>query len=327
MTLFRDERNGLGSIRVDAFHQGRIFLLDAQGKPYHRWDQSVADKPSDTDFNNLGGNSLWPAPEGGPYAFNYLEGDWLVQPGINTAVSELDADGLGCSRRVKLLNRKGTPMDVRISRRVTPLAAECASYGVEFMGYHESDAIEFASPMAESDAVVSAWSLEQFASPEGVIGFGKVGGVAAAAMNTDFYGDPGKMLRCDGQWFRFELGGQQKYQIGLSNSQKPEFVAAYKPAAGMLIVRSCETLPGKYINFADNEQPDGVFSADDQMSIFNGASMDFFELETLGPVQYNADGLVTGSRLEAETRLFIGEPAKLLRLAKEYLKVPEWVLD
>ena len=325
MSLFRDERNGLGSIRVDAGHQGRIFLLDAQGKTYHRWDQQVADHPSDTEFNNLGGNSLWPAPEGGPYAFNYLEGDWLVQPGINTAVSELAPGGLECFRSVRLLNRKGTPMDVRISRKVTPLAAEGQAFGVGFMGYHESDRIEFAAPMREEDAVVSAWSLEQFASPEGVIGFGKVGGEASAAMNTDFYGDPGSMLRCGGQWFRFDLGGQRKFQIGLSNSQRPEFVAAFKPQEGLLIVRSCETLPGKYINFADNDQPDGVFSADDQMSIFNGASMDFFELETLGPVQYGADGLVTGSRLEAETRLFIGEPEKLLRLAKELLKAPEWI--
>ena len=329
MSNYREMPCGDGVVRLDAAHQGRVFVW-LEGERLHRWDQTVADHPSETDFNNLGGNSLWPAPEGGPYAFNYPENEWLVQPGVNTAPSELAETGMACRRTVPLRNHHGADLQVTFERRLGGLAddlAAYAGYGLRFTGYRETDTLAFSAPVPESEAVVSAWSLEQFPNPEGVIAFGCVEGDAAAAMNTDFYGDPGKTLRCRGQWFRFDLGGPEKFQIGLSASQRPRLVGAFDPKRRLLITRTCLQAAGKYINFADNEQPNGVFSADDQMSIFNGASMGFFELEALGPVEYDAEGRVTGSHLTAESRFWRGEADKLRRLAQDRLGMPEWVLN
>ena len=329
MDTFREMRCGDGVVRLDAAHQGRVFAwLD--GERLHRWDQAVAENPSETDFNNLGGNSLWPAPEGGPYAFNYPADEWLVQPGVNTAPSELAESGMSCRRTVPLRNHHGTSLQVTFERRMEGLGddiAAYAGYGLRFTGYREKDALTFSAPVAEGEAVVSAWSLEQFPNPEGVIAFGCVEGDAAAAMNTDFYGDPGRTLRCDGHWFRFDLGGPEKFQIGLSASQRPRLVGAFVPSRRLLITRTCLQTAGKYINFADNEQPDGVFSADDQMSLFNGAPLGFFELETLGPVEYDDEGRVTGSHLTAESRFWRGENDALRRFAQGGLGLPKWILD
>ena len=68
---------GDGEVLLSAALQGRIFAA-LQGELLHRLDAPLAEHPSES-FNNLGGNSLWPAPEGGPFAFNSRSEDFLVQ--------------------------------------------------------------------------------------------------------------------------------------------------------------------------------------------------------------------------------------------------------
>ena len=72
-----------GSIIVAPGLQGRIFCT-IDGMMVHRLDAALLVNPHADQFNNFGGNSLWPAPEGGPFAFNYLPGGgWCVQEGVN----------------------------------------------------------------------------------------------------------------------------------------------------------------------------------------------------------------------------------------------------
>ena len=47
-----------------------------------RIDLAAVRQP-DQPFNNFGGMNLWPAPEGGPFGFNYEGSRWYVQPAIN----------------------------------------------------------------------------------------------------------------------------------------------------------------------------------------------------------------------------------------------------
>ena len=73
---------GDGNILVSNTLQGRI-MAEIKGTLIHRFEADLAENPDPDNFNNLGGNSLWPAPEGGDFAFNYPpEGDWYVQEGI-----------------------------------------------------------------------------------------------------------------------------------------------------------------------------------------------------------------------------------------------------
>ena len=66
---------GAGNLLVSNTLQGRI-MAEIGGKLIHRFDADLAERPDPENFNNLGGNSLWPAPEGGDFAFNYPpEGD------------------------------------------------------------------------------------------------------------------------------------------------------------------------------------------------------------------------------------------------------------
>lgn len=55
---------GNAKVLVSPGLQGRVFCA-INGKLIHRLDQEKLANPLPNAFNNLGGNSLWPAPEGG----------------------------------------------------------------------------------------------------------------------------------------------------------------------------------------------------------------------------------------------------------------------
>ena len=106
-------------------------------------------------------------------------------------------------------------------------------------------------------------------------------------------------------------------------SARPEFIGAYDPNRNLLILRSSLPGQGRRIDIADNIQPAGVFGAADQYSIFNGGASNFFELETIAPVEFSEDGLGTGSRLVSETRFYQGPREELERLLAQSFGMPE----
>ena len=71
--------SGDGSVLVSPRLGGRIFC-SLDDELLHRLNpDSLAAAPAET-FDNPGGNFLWPAPEGGPFGFNYPRGaEWTVQ--------------------------------------------------------------------------------------------------------------------------------------------------------------------------------------------------------------------------------------------------------
>ena len=99
--------SGNGAVLLSAAMQGRIFA-EMDGELLHRLDVPLAEHPSDS-FNNIGGNSLWPAPEGGAFAFNYPAdgGPWRVQDGINKVCSRILPGGAAMVKEITLENRKG----------------------------------------------------------------------------------------------------------------------------------------------------------------------------------------------------------------------------
>ena len=304
---------GDGEILVSGELQGRIFACMG-GELLHRLDEPLAINPSPTEFNNLGGNSLWPAPEGGPFAFNYppvAGGGWYVQEGINSVPAQPLDGSFGVQKTIRMVNRKGVADDLLYRREITlPTAPLARKYGLKGLVYREEDSFTTSQPL--DDFLVEAWSLEQFDLTPQAFGFGKL---SRQVVHGEFYGDPSSHLDWADGSFRFRFEGADRLQIGLPETAAPEYVGAVIPEKKLLIVRRIvDADPGQRIDIADNDQPRGPFAECDMYSIFYGPDARFFEVETIAPVRKDAAGRTTGSRLLAETHFYQGEVDTLLKL-------------
>ena len=307
--------SGSGKIFVAPGLQGRVFC-SLGGELIHRFDEKLASRPHPEEFNNIGGNSLWPAPEGGDFAFNYLPGSgWLVQKGINSdcpGVTRSDKTSAVVEKEIVLKNRKGVSTGIRFVRdvRIKDISSVLSKYGLEGIAYCSEDALELLEPRSPSEFMIGAWSLEQFPLHDGVIAFGRLSCPAAGCVNDDFYGDASARLAYDSDIFTFKLGGADRLQIGIKKSFGPQLIGSYDKSRSLLIIRRTVLQDGIYFNIADNDQKHGPFSAADAYSVFNGGALGFYELETIAPMIVE-NGLVKGSRLPSETLILRGEANKL----------------
>lgn len=320
--LVKGLKSSDGTVYLSPGLQGRIFCSIGDTL-VHKLDFAMAADPSD-DFNNIGGNSLWPAPEGGAYAFNYPNGEWTVQDGINkvcpelTMLSETDAVMV---KNIALINAKGINVELEYRREVhandvSALARSCLVKGVS---YTSRDTFRARNDYPVKDVLLNAWTLEQFPGAEGIVAFGKFDCAdVSKVVNDDFYGDPLSRITFADNLFLFRLGGPDRLQIGVRLACRPELIGAYDPAREILIIRKTKPASGKYINIADNEQKNGPFSSEDLFSIFNGAGLNFFELETIGPM-VEKDGKFESSTVVSDTFIFKGPKENLAELlTKEY---------
>ncbi|MCF6174871.1 MAG: hypothetical protein L3J71_03805 [Victivallaceae bacterium] len=317
-------KSGDGMVYVSPGLQGRIFCgIDEM--MIHQFDAELASAPDPIEFNNIGGNSLWPAPEGGRFAFNYPPNsdEWLVQPAINSqclSIVEQHESSVIIGKKIELLNRNNCRAELLLRREITVNEIDLAGFDLQGVAYSTQDSFSALGEYPVDDFLLASWSLEQFPGGEGIVAFGKVGGKAADCINDDFYGDAGTRLSFDDNMFAFRLGGVERLQIGIKRSSQPELIGAYDPARSLLMIRETPLIEGKYINIADNEQPDGPFSAEDVFSIFNGGELGFFELETIAPMAVE-NGLCAGSQLESKTTILRGEREPLAQYLKSKFNI------
>ena len=306
-----------GSILVSPTLGGRIFV-EMNGELLHRFDDQLAANPDPVNFNNLGGNSLWPAPEGGDFAFNYPpNGDWMVQPAINSQVAlvrEVKNDYVKVGKEISLLNRAGNTIELDFERRVYVKDTGFKNkYNLETLCYYTIDQLVPLKDTPVENALVSAWSLEQFPEAEDIIGYGRIAGDSTKVINSDFYGDPSSRITWKDNNFRFILGGPKRLQIGLSAAQKPLCLGNYDKKRKLAVIRTTPNRTnGLYFNIADNDQANGPWSADDCYSIFNGAAeVNFHELETIAPMEV-ANGKIVRSRLESASVFIKGDEEEII---------------
>ncbi len=319
---------GDGRVGVSNRFAGRIFA-ELGGRLVHRFDAERAAAPRPGEFNNLGGNSLWPGPEGGDFAFNYLPGTgWLVQDEIGvkpTATLATVPGDATIGKRLTLRNRAGAELPLTMRRRIRVLEVNdlAVRFGVAALAYRTLDEFQANSPLPLERALFCAWSLEQFPGGDGVTAFGHALDGAAQAVNADYYGDPGARLECRDRWFRLKLGGEARFQLGLDHRARPQLIGAWDRGRDLLMLRRIwRTASGIFFNIADNDQPHGPYSAADSYSIFNGGSLGFFELETIAPLELDGDGRGAASQLWSETMIFQGPPNRLAALLKTRFRVP-----
>jgi hypothetical protein len=296
---------------------GRIFA-QIDGFLLHRLDVARLQNPVPNEFNNLGGNSLWPAPEGGAFAYNYhpKTNQWYVQDAIATApcrISAHDDSHIIIEKEIALRNRKGREIRLRFTRRIDTLSGGGFS-GLLYTGYKTRDIFTPLGKFSVKDFLLAPWSLEQFPGTDGVTFFVKVGD-EANAINLDYYGQPEKAPRIENGILYLELSRRVKFQAGFPVVGKPEFIGAYDANRNLVTIRTAEVAPGKYFNMADNDQPRGPWTAADMYSVFNGGELDFHELETLGAMP-EENGFLAESVLHSQTRFWRGEATDLKKMLK-----------
>ena len=321
--------SGSGKVIVSNKLQGRIFAAFNE-QLVHRFLDELAANPDPQEFNNLGGNSLWPGPEGGDFAFNYPpNGNWYVQDGINrvpTETVEYSEEKIVVSKDIELLNRKGNLIRLKFRRTVTPLKSDDfpdGKYAVDFTGYHSVDELIPLAEYSVEDAICCAWSLEQFPGAEGIIGFGRCSGSADDCANSDFYGDPAERLVYQNDIFRFDLGGSSRLQIGIKAASSPVLIGSLDPQREILAVRMTPPRKdGRYINIADNDQTTGPYGAADMFSIFNGSQeLDFHELETISPMVADERGILQPCALESTSIICHGDVGELKKVMNDEFQV------
>jgi hypothetical protein len=307
---------------ISAELQGRIFCA-LGNELIHRLDVGRVVEPSPDEFKNLGGNSLWPAPEGGPFAFNYPpEGEeWFVPPLVADAASEIvDADSgqAVIEKRGKLTNRAGVTGHVQMRRKVAlphdhPVPE---GFGLKGIRYFCEDTIAPLEDIEGDSYLISPWSLEQFPGGEGITAFASVT-TPEGSVNEDYYGVPGDRLQYHSGGFTFALGGKERHQIGVRVSHSPRLIGSLDARRSLLVLRKTAEQGGRYFNIADNDQPSGPWSARDLFSVFNGGDLDFYELETIGALQ-TVKGRIAPSRLQSETLILQGPVPELKRYLREW---------
>ncbi|MBR7103765.1 MAG: hypothetical protein IKC65_02380 [Lentisphaeria bacterium] len=313
-----------GSIFVSNKLQGRIFA-QINGTFVHNFVEKLAASPDPDNFNNIGGNSLWPAPEGGDFAYNYPDhSDWQVQSGINTvqtATLEKTDKKAVVSKRIKLRNRNGKEIELDFVREVQVLEEKdfWNTGKLACTGYRTVDRLTVIGKCSKEDYLLSAWSLEQLPGAEGITAFGKCCAPAKDCINDDFYGDSSSRVQYKGDVFTFELGGPNRLQIAIKAAAQPVMIGSLDRNRNILVIRTTPAQDkGIYFNIADNDQKDGPYSAADMFSIFNGSQeLNFHELETIAPMQVDADGNITGSELHSMTLICQGSAGELENYLRE----------
>lgn len=312
---------GAGGIIAAPGLQGRIFCRMGS-EIVHRLDLDCLKQPPVAGFRNIGGNSLWPAPEGGPFAFNYLpdSDDWLVQQDVGSGaytVVHANVSSVSMGLSAALRNRAGAKLELQFHRHVERLLAFplTREFALNVVGYRCTDTITPVSDCLVDKALIAPWSLEQFPGGDGVVAFCKVA-EPEGSINFDFYADPGDCIQYHDGFFTFALASNDRHQIGINKDRAPELIGALDPERRLLMLRRTPLQEGAYFNIADNDQTQGPFSVTDVFSIFNGGDGGFFELETIGAMQTD-HGFIAPCSLVSETVMLKGSLEELLHFLRK----------
>ena len=304
---------------------GRVFVCLGGICP-HRIDMETVANPVQ-EFNNFGGGNFWPAPEGGMFGFNYDGDTWLVQQAINNQpfdVVHQDSGSALIAKNITLINRAGTTVDATMNRR---FRLECdidpvlSGYTVKkFLTYVTEDSFDVLNSVPVESALISSWTLEQFAASDDTISFCSVQS-PDKAINFDFYDHhPGDRIQYLPKGFIYKTDGTCMGQIGIKKEAKADLIGFYDLSNNMVCIRrNLGGYDGVYFNIADNDQPNGPYSAADNYSIYNSdPEMRAFELETVGSARVE-NGLLKGSDLVSRTTLALFESGEDIKAFIEEL--------
>lgn len=304
---------------------GRVFA-EVCGVSPHRIHLDTVRNPTQP-FNNFGGGNFWPAPEGGKFGWNYDSDEWRVQPAINNQPFEVEWAERSCAmvtKDVALTNRAGTVVNARMSRVVETADLQDILSPFALKGhltYETRDQFVCTDHVSVDKALIAAWTLEQFDATDDTVAFCAVAD-PKSAINFDFYEHPGSRITYSEKGFTYKVDGQKAGQIGIKVASKASFIGFYDLSRKLLCLReNLSPTEGLFFNIADNDQPEGPYSAADNYSIYNSdPEMAGFELETIGSADVS-DGFLHGSHeLVSRTTIAVFEnPADIERFVGRHI--------
>jgi hypothetical protein len=280
--------SGDWTVIIAAGLSGRIFTGNGQNM-VHRADISeIIELNLDKEYHNSGGLNIWPAPEGGPFGWAYLPDDrWKIQRSIDGQDFQITQTGTGSfslQKSTVLTNRNGIELSVLMERDIHIAASPPETSQTDNLSLTVRDTFT-CSP--DSGILVAPWTLEQFPAHDGTVTFGVMEN-PAHAINTAYYDDPHEYLEYQPRGFLFFSRGDRRLQLGLPAASNPRLIGLADRTRELIVVRRVKNPEPetRYFNIADNEQPDGPWSASDRYSIFNSDPEDrFLELETIGGIE------------------------------------------
>ena len=209
---------------VGTKEHGVIIALDLEGRFFTVINDQVISKVNPSaigtrsnkdQFQNPGGDALWPAPEGTRLGYEYATGNWRVPPSVTGAVWEVISQSVNeCTVRaeIDLVNniQTGIPCEferhIRIEKKEKTLRQEVKEI-IRYMGKKTIHQTEFS---------LAPWSLCQFDSSE----TGSVYLPVPPAKDDiwDMYGPSDQQRSIQGDVCVVRTKTQERFQLALSKN-------------------------------------------------------------------------------------------------------------
>ena len=285
---------------VGTKENGVIVALDLEGRLFTVVNDQVISKvnPSaiitrsnKSQFQNPGGDTLWPAPEGTCFGYEYATGCWRVPPSITGAVWEVvlqSVDGCIVRAEIDLINNAqlGIPCEferhIRIEKRENMLRQEVKEL-IRYTGKRTLNKTEFS---------IAPWSLCQFDSSEEGIVYMPVPPNEEDVW--DMYGPSDEQRSVKDDLYVVKTKTPERFQLALSDN-----IAwiEYVNGTHYRVKRYTCDLPcgQRYIDIAD--------APPDELSSDKGVSLSVY-CDPSGFVEIEACGGCT-EELESGTELFV----------------------
>ncbi|HZK65682.1 MAG TPA: hypothetical protein VFC34_16190 [Puia sp.] len=218
--------------------EGRIFTV-LNGQVLNRVNPAaVAGYNCQTEYQNPGGDGLWPAPEGTSLGYQYSTGLWRVPPGLRGVrylVTDESQRGTIIAGEVDLINNQGHGVPTIFKRRIKMKSGEneiCLHIreSITYIGHRE---------LKRKDCLLAPWTLCQFDSgPECAVAFP----CSVKSSIWDLYDESSMPQR---KWEKnichTVTDGSMRYQIALD--KKVPWIEFRDPSRNLIVRRSAKNPP------------------------------------------------------------------------------------
>jgi hypothetical protein len=271
--------------------EGRLFTV-VNNKVINRVVPSaIINRSNKNAYQNPGGDTLWPAPEGTSLGYEYTTGTWRVPPSITGAVWEVVENGPDRSvirAEIDLVNnlQAGIPCEFERIIEISAVDNGLIQTVTEIIRYVGSKKLQ------QGTFLLAPWSLCQFDSGE----MGKVTMPPPANEDIWDYYEPSEAQR----WLQNDLyvvntKTDKRFQLGLS--QNIPWIE-YSMEGQYRVKRYTEELPAgqNYIDIADAPPDQSPSDKGVKLSVYCDPS-GFMEIEACGG---SAKELEPGTELRAK---------------------------
>lgn len=306
--------DGESRVIISPKYQGKVFTSSAEGDsgPSFGWiNYKAFDQRSDPHMNAYGGeNRLWLGPEGGKFSLFFPMDSPMVFANWKTpaAFDSERWDLVSSSERsavlrkdIKLLNYKGTLLDITIDRKVfilgkneigQSLGTEMPN-GIAAVGYRTENLMQNAGRNAwtEATGMPCIWMLDMLNPSDQttiIIPFTTTGNDTGKPATTNYFGEiPSDRIQVQDSTLFFKADGKMRGKLGIHPARAKRFAGSYDPESKTLtIIQFDIDNKAKYLNQEwTTSKP--VFSGD-AVNAYNDGLLDdggqlgpFYELESV----------------------------------------------